>query len=293
MSAIKSEYLFFEGVAAPSIRPAPSSCGHLLERPYDEIAASVHAFFETLLAQAQLRRTAYRCNALERRLAACLRFLRVATPEEARRKLEQYPHLAPATVSIALLGVTDFFRDEAVFERLDRQVLPTLLGRHQSLRIWSAACSDGPELYSIAMLLAEQRRLADCELLGTDCREDAIASARVGSYAMERVTGIKPRWRERFLSETASAADIVEPLRQATRWKVANIFDGAERGPWHLILWRNMAIYLEPSVAEEVWRQLCAELAPGGFLVAGKADYAPHGLPLVRIGNCIYRKLAR
>jgi chemotaxis protein methyltransferase CheR/two-component system CheB/CheR fusion protein len=82
-------------------------------------------------------------------------------------------------------------------------------------------------------------------------------------------------------------------LRRATRWKVANLFDGPERGPWHLILWRNMAIYLEPAVAEDVWRRLCAELVPGGFLVAGKADYAPHGLPLVRVGNCLYRKLSR
>lgn len=290
---MKSEYLFFEGIAAPASRLAPSSRDYLHERPYDEIATSVHAFFETLLAQVQLRRTAYRCNALERRLAACLRFLRVATPDEARRKLEQHPYLALPTVSIALLGVTDFFRDSAVFEYLDGQILPTLLRQHSRLRVWSAACSDGPELYSIAMLLAEQRRLADCELLGTDCREDAIAAARAGSYATERIASIDSRWRDRFLNETASAAEIVEPLRQAARWKVANIFDGAERGPWHLILWRNMAIYLEPAVAEEVWRQLCAELVPGGFLVAGKADYAPHGLPLVRVGNCIYRKLSQ
>lgn len=290
---MKSEYLFFEGIAAPASRPVAPLRSYAREGPYDEIAASVHAFFETLLAQVQLRRTAYRCNALERRLAACLRFLRVTTPDEARRKLEQHPHLALPTVSIALLGVTDFFRDEAVFERLDQKVLPTLLGRHPRLRIWSAACSDGPELYSIAMLLAEQGRLADCELLGTDCREDAITSAQAGFYATERVVAIKPRWRERFVSETASIAEIIEPLRQTVRWKVANIFAGVEQGPWHLILWRNMAIYLEPAIAEDVWRQLCAELAPGGFLVTGKADYAPQGLPLVRIGNCIYRKLGR
>lgn len=290
---MKSDYLFFEGIAAPANRPVTLSRSYVHEGSYDEIAASVHAFFETLLAQVQLRRTAYRCNALERRLAACLRFLRVATPDEARRKLELYPHLALPTVSVALLGVTDFFRDRAVFDRIDQQVLPSLFSRHSRLRIWSAAVSDGPELYSIAMLLAAKGRIEDCELLGTDCRDDAIACARIGAYAWDRVAQMDSRWRDRFLSKTPSGVEIAEPLRRATRWKVADIFAAPEQGPWHLILWRNMAIYLEPAVAEDVWRQLCAQLVPGGFLVAGKADYAPHGLPLVRVGNCIYRKLSR
>jgi len=288
---MKSDYLFFEGIAAPANRPMAVPRSYVAHDSCDEIAASVHAFFETLLAHVQLRRTAYRCKALERRLAACLRFLRVATPDEARRKIEEQPHLASATVSVALLGVTDFFRDRIVFDRINEYVLPLLIAQHERLRIWSAACSDGPELYSVAMLLAEHRQLGRCELLGTDCREDAIACARTGRYSIERAVGIDARWRDRFMNRVADEADVIEPLRHATRWKVADLFGDPEPGPWHMILWRNMAIYLEPAVAESVWRHLCAELVPGGFLVAGKADYAPHGLPLVRVGNCIYRKL--
>jgi chemotaxis methyl-accepting protein methylase len=290
---MKSDYLFFEGIAAPANRPVAVPHSFIAHDSCDEIAASVHAFFETLLDQVQLRRTAYRCKALERRLAACLRFLRVATPDEARRKLEQQPHLASATVSVALLGVTDFFRDRMVFDRINEYVLPLLSAQYERLRIWSAACSDGPELYSVAMLLAERRQLERCELVGTDCREDAIAAARTGRYSLERAMRIDARWRDRFMNRTADEADVMEPLRRAMQWKVADIFGEPESGPWHLILWRNMAIYLEPIVAETVWKKLCDELAPGGFLITGKADYAPQGLPLVRVSNCVYRKHGR
>jgi chemotaxis protein methyltransferase CheR/two-component system CheB/CheR fusion protein len=51
-----------------------------------------------------------------------------------------------------------------------------------------------------------------------------------------------------------------------------------------------MAIYLESAAAEKLWRQLSDQLAPGGFLVTGKADHPPAGLPLIRVASCIFQK---
>ncbi len=293
---MKFEHVYFHGIStAPGRdvrawkgegRPAGRASGTWDGSPADR------AFFESLLARAELPAAAYRRGALNRRLPACLRMLRVANAAEAERAVAAQPEVAPRLLSLVLLGVTDFFRDRSVFEQLRGAVLPELLARHARLRVWSAACSNGQELYSVAMLLERAGRLADCELLGTDCRVEAIHEARRGVFRMEDVERMDPEWREAFFGEAGPGA--IEPrLRDAARWKVANLFRTVERGPWHLILWRNMAIYLENERAEEIWTRLFDQLAPGGFLIAGKADHPPKWLPLTRVAPCVYQKRGR
>lgn len=287
---MKFDHLFFEGAAVAVERRIPR-CEDKVERvkpvaPSPEVAE----FFARLLAGAALPARAYRSRALVRRLPACLRFLRVNSPEEALRRLKAEPALATAALNVALLGVTEFFRDGTVFGALRDEVLPELLARQPAARVWSAACSEGHELYSVAMLLAEAGRLEGAELLGTDCRLDAIAVARSGVFGSEALGGLDEAWRTRYFTPARGWAAIDPVLRAATQWRVADLLHAAERGPWDLILWRNMAIYLESDAAEDVWLRLCGELAPGGWLVTGKADHLPKWLRMERVGPCIYRK---
>ncbi len=104
-----------------------------------------------------------------------------ARSEEGRALLENRPDLLPAAVGSLLIGVTEFFRDPAVFEAVRARVVPELAARGRGpLRIWSAGCSSGEELYSLAILLAEAGLLAGSFLLGTDCRIEAVRQARSG-----------------------------------------------------------------------------------------------------------------
>jgi chemotaxis protein methyltransferase CheR len=177
-----------------------------------------------------------------------------------------------------------------VFEQLRQNILPQLLSRGDPLRIWSAACSDGQELYSVGMLLEELGCLADCELVGTDLRSEAINQARSGIFARSSLDQLDELRRRRFFTEGGNSAVIHPVLRSRTNWEVADLLRGAEAGPWDLILWRNMAIYLENEAADRVWEELCAVLQPGGYLIGGRADIPPKWLPLKRVGPCTYQK---
>jgi chemotaxis methyl-accepting protein methylase len=247
-------------------------------------------FFRTLFGLTELPVSSYRSSALVRRIPACLRFLRATDAEHALSKISQDPLLAAAALNVVLLGVTDFFRDDSVFDCLRRNVLPMLLERHSRLRIWSAACSEGHELYSIAMLVAEAGRLAECDFVGSDCREEAIYLAGSGNFPLSSLTRIDQGLRQKYFTTSVGSAVIDATLRDRTTWIVADLLQEVQTGPWHMILWRNMAIYLEPAAAEEIWQRLCDKLEPGGFLVGGKADHPPKWLPLRRVGPCIYQK---
>jgi chemotaxis methyl-accepting protein methylase len=232
---------------------------------------------------------AYRGAALQRRAPACLRFLRVKDLEAARLKLEHRPELAAATASVVLLGVTEFGRDPSVFAQLRAVVLPELRGLQRPPRVWSAACSDGRELYSVALALGEAGLLDRAELLGTDCRADAVACAEEATFPAGTLADLDLPWEPYFVRERDKVR-AKEALRSRARWKQADLLVRAEAGPWDLLLWRNMAIYLHRSAARRVWETLVAELAPGGFLVTGKADHPPEHPLLKRIGPCLYRR---
>jgi len=72
-------------------------------------------------------------------------------------------------------------------------------------------------------------------------------------------------------------------------WKVADLARDIEEGPWDIILWRNMAIYLTAEMNEFLWKRLASALVPGGVLIVGKAERPPSELPLSNVKRCIYR----
>lgn len=282
-----SECLFFHGVKEPpkTAQPRRKPCPAHVE-PTSE---SVDAFFHELFKSIGLSVEAYRSRALNRRIPACLRFLRVKDLDAARLKLKARPELATATASVVLLGVTEFCRDRAVFDQVEQFVIPLLAQRSHRPRVWSAACSDGRELCSAAILLHRAKILEGAELLGTDCRKDAILQAQKALFPAESIDKLPPEWREYFFRDRQGVR-VAERLQDHLQWKQANLLKQTEPGPWDLIFWRNMAIYLETKTAERVWRTLIDELAPGGFLISGKADHPPRHTSLFKVAPCIFRK---
>jgi chemotaxis methyl-accepting protein methylase len=285
-------YIRFEGKTPdrPHYSFAEGACSATLAGPPPAGEERLDGLVTWVLGLAGLDAAAYRPEPLARRLPACLRALKVHSAHAARSLLERRPQLVTKVVSSLLIGVTEFFREPDVFDLLRTQVLPELAGGRQGLRVWSAACSTGAELYSMAILLSEAGLLEQSCLLGSDCRDDAIEQARLGHYDAAMLARVPCTTRDKYFQPAGPAWTPVEPLRRQVRWKVADLLAGVEQGPWDVILWRNAAIYLKPGPAETIWRRLVSVLAPRGVLVAGKADRPPRDAGLKPVGRSIYRR---
>jgi chemotaxis methyl-accepting protein methylase len=269
----------FTPASVPSLAPFPSAESH------DPLLA-------WLLQQAGLNHRAYRPRALERRLAACLRHLGASSRTTARETLLARPELLASALNTVLIGVTDFFRDRAVWDHFAQQTLPELLRSQTGLRVYAAGSSSGNELYSVAMLLAEAGALVSSELCGLDCRPDAIAWARAGVFSEAAMARVPAEWRTRYFEPMWGGYQAKPVLARAMTWHVGNLFSFEELATWDVILFRNVAIYLEESHAERAWCYLCDQLAPGGVLIAGKAEKPPHYLPLRRIGPAVFQRFS-
>ncbi|MEK7954073.1 CheR family methyltransferase [Luteolibacter soli] len=241
--------------------------------------------------QAGLDPWLYRTAPLVRRFPACLRALRVDTLAAAERVLAANPALALKALESLLIGTTELFRDPSVFAHLEQHILPKLTQRSPSLRIWSAACSDGAELYSVAILLAKLGSLKGSHLLGSDCRPDAIEHAKRGVYLpRERAQPVSAAFHSQELADGRIVMS--HEIREALQWEQSDLLAPRPWESWDLILCRNLAIYLEPLAAEVLWGRLAEALAPGGFLIVGKAE-KPRISSLHRISPSIYRKCPR
>jgi chemotaxis protein methyltransferase CheR len=252
------------------------------------LSSEAKEFLDWLFAQGGVERSLYRDPPLHRRLSACLRALRVGTLHEARELLGSDTRLQVLALDSLLIGVSEFFRDEAVFSRLRLEVIPSLLQSRDIIRVWSSGCSDGSELYSVALILAERGALHRAQLIGTDCRESAVRRARLGIYDARAVRKLLPQWGA-WLKPEKLGYRIAEDVREGARFEQQDIFSKSPPGDFDLVLCRNLAIYLRPAASQLLWQRAAAALCPEGLLVTGKAERAEEE-SLVRVGPSLYRK---
>jgi chemotaxis protein methyltransferase CheR len=177
---------------------------------------------------------------------------------------------------------TLFFRDVAPFDLLRHKIVPDLIDRRERtgsarIRIWSAACSTGQEVYSIAILLKEL--LGDPEkygvrLLGTDISDDAVARASRGWYNTTEISrGLSEPLRDKFFVQARNGWQIRDEIRAMASFKHQNLMqDLSSLGKFEIIFCRNVAIYFTNPDKISLFRRIERALEPDGYLVVGAME---------------------
>lgn len=190
------------------------------------------------------------------------------------------PDLSQDVVEALLNNETYFFRDKPTFDQLPQEILPELARRRAGTRrlsIWSAGCSTGQEVYSLAMLFAEQReRWAGwtIELIGTDVSHRAINAARSGLYSQFEVQrGLGVTQMLRHFDETPSGWQIRDDARRLAHFRQHNVLGPPPgRQPFDLVLCRNVLLYFDRATRAAAFDRLSSAVAPDGFLMLGAGE---------------------
>jgi chemotaxis protein methyltransferase CheR len=152
-----------------------------------------------------------------------------------------------------------------------------LPGHPPSIRIWSAACSTGQEVYTIAIVLKEllgDLSRYNIRLLGTDISDQAVATASRGIYnRFEIERGLPNDKLSRYFTETNGSWKIRDELRAMATFKRQNLFeDFNSLGRFHIIFCRNVAIYFTEQDRVRLFERIARSLDPGGSLVIGSTE---------------------
>lgn len=206
-------------------------------------------------------------------------------------------------VDTVVTNETSFFRERAHFDYLTPAEVQRLVGNGdgRSLRAWSAACSSGQEVYTLAMVLeaaTSQPRQWDWQILATDISVKILTAAREAVYRAEDVVPVPQALQERFVlrsrDRASEAVRIAPELRQRVTFGQINLMHSEYRvkSKMDIIFLRNVLIYFEPQVQHDVVAKLCRHLRPGGLLFLGHSDTTRSGrLPLRLIRGNIYERL--
>ena len=184
-----------------------------------------------------------------------------------------------AMIDALTTNKTGFFREMKHFEYL-RKIATNLVQKGRRVQIWSAGCSSGEEPFSAAMLLLEQvpdLDPRDVQILATDISSRMLAKAREGVYRPQALSGVPPpllrKCFTRIHSGPSRAYRINDNVRSIVKFARLNLIGAwPMKGPFSLILCRNVMIYLDKPAANRLAHRLWELLGPGGHLFTGHAE---------------------
>lgn len=183
---------------------------------------------------------------------------------------------------------THFFREPSHFDFIVDTIVPRL-APGVPLRLWSAPCSTGEEVYTIAMTLQRRAPQVAYQILGSDLSTKALAAARAGVYRLSRVESIPrdmlKRFFEKGLGEQDGLARVRPELRRHVTFRHLNLLEIGDLGDrFEVIFCRNVMIYFDRTVQQQVITMLERHLVPGGHLFISHSESLnglTHGLKWV------------
>jgi chemotaxis protein methyltransferase CheR len=199
----------------------------------------------------------------------------VSSPAGAPARREMLSHLTT--------NFTRFFRENHHFEHLRNEVLPELLARARSggrVRIWSAACSDGQEPYSIALtVLSLMPNAADYDfrILATDIDPKILSLARAGAYdeaALETVTpAMRKQWFQDVEVQGRRKVQVDDRVKRLITFNELNLMaQWPFKGTFDVIFCRNVVIYFDEPTQMKIWSRFAGLLPEGGHLYIGHSE---------------------
>jgi chemotaxis protein methyltransferase CheR len=198
-------------------------------------------------------------------------------------KMDASKVLEQKVIDAITTNETLFFRDANPFELLRHKILPEIIDQRlakkiqRPIRIWSAACSTGQEVFSIAIVLKEllgSNHQYSIKLLGTDLSDAAIKQASYGSYNKFEIERGLPRERlQLYFTPDGANWKIKDAIRSMASFQKINLlhpFIGL--GKFDIIFCRNVAIYFTLEDRKKLFNKIADALEPEGYLIIGSTE---------------------
>ncbi len=201
---------------------------------------------------------------------------------------------------------TEFFRERDHFSYLRSHALPNLLHGsntplNRPLSIWSAACSTGQEPYTLAIELAEFKRLHghfDFQIFATDICTQVLETGKRAVYSVDVAEDIPPDLQKRYLLKSKDASRklvrIAPEIRRLVRFNRLNLKDEdyGVRVKMDIIFCRNVIIYFDAATKEAILRRLALCLRKGGLLFLGHSESLHRmDIPVRPVASTIYARV--
>lgn len=217
----------------------------------------------------------YKNTQLERRITFLMNRNDIFKLSEYFKLLESNKDKLEEFVNMLTINVTEFFRNEDKFLELETKYIPQLINKFgENLKIWSAGCSCGAEIYSMAMILDKRGILDKCTLVASDFDDNIIARAKNAKYNKFEVTkSILDKYKEYFILDASGENFGVSPkITSKVNFKKQDLLNSPFDKGYHLIFCRNVVIYFTEEAKDDLYRKFYDSLEKDGILFIGTTE---------------------
>jgi chemotaxis protein methyltransferase CheR len=240
-------------------------------------AVSFTAIRELMFSVAGITMTIEKEELVKARLATRLRELKLRDYEEYLERIRTDRVELSNMVDVLTTNKTNFFREPQHFDYLLREVFPRWRAERRPRSVWSAGCSSGEEPYTLGMLLREHLPSVEVRVLATDLSLRVLARAKQARYSAQSIAEIPAGLRKKYLSQVPGAPnanyEVTPEVTRLVSFARLNLMgDWPMRGPFDLILCRNVMIYFSDDTRTTLARRFAELLAPDAPLFIGHAE---------------------
>lgn len=217
------------------------------------------------------------------------------------------PRTMTEVVAALTTNHTYFHREPHHFEHFETVLRPELLRRANNgadVRIWSAGCSTGEEIWTLMMVLLGRDRMAGLKLargkliaLASDISINALAGARAAHYPASALEALPEPLRRAWCVPASAPGEpqlaIAPEVQALVRFRELNLMgEWPMNRPFDVIFCRNVMIYFDIPTKERLIERFARQLVPGGYLYIGHSERVsgPATALLEPVGPTIYRR---
>jgi chemotaxis protein methyltransferase CheR len=245
----------------------------------------------------------YAMSSFKRRVLRILE-LKKLTVDALLKKLAETPNFIHEFLDELTVNVTEMFRDPSFWRILREEIIPSILLNHKQFKIWHAGCSSGEEVLSMAILLKEMGIWQDVQLFATDLDTNILERAKAGTYSIKNMELNEKNYirfqgtssLKNYYKEENGFAVFNKDLMANVTFRKHDLVLGEVFNKFDLILCRNVMIYFNQTLQNEVLKKFHESLFKYGYLAIGSkesliwCDYANRFI-VVNNEEKIYKKI--
>ena len=175
-------------------------------------------------------------------------------------------------INYLTINVSEFYRNPAQWNTLEKDLLPKLVKDNRKLTVWSSASSTGEEPYSLVMLLSKYYKMNEIKVIATDIDKGAIAKAKMGMYSEKSLKNLPDEFKTKFFDKIGDSFKITDEVKKCVEFKQMNLLEDRYPSNCNLILCRNVLIYFTEEAKDYVYKNFYKALSDDGLLFVGSTE---------------------
>ena len=236
--------------------------------------------------------SAYKSKQLDRRIENFKNRAGAVSELELINMISNDSKLDKKFLDYLTINVSEFFRNKEIFNTLEQKISEVLVPQKNKLKVWSAACSNGSEPYSLAMILHKLTPGIRHDIIATDIDITILETAKKGVYCIKDIKNVDYEFIQKYFTVSGDNYILKEEIKNRVTFIKHDLIRDIYESHFDLIVCRNVVIYFTQEAKNQIYAKFYTAMKPGGLLFVGATEsiynYSEFGFE--KLSTFIYRK---